>query len=53
MLLSDWLIVKNLVESYGGTFVPVLQPVIYFSDTRTEHLKLSERWSGSTRRCTR
>jgi lysophospholipase L1-like esterase len=42
VLLSDWLIVKNLVESYGGTFVPVLQPVIYFSDTRTEHLKLSE-----------
>jgi hypothetical protein len=42
ILLSDWLIVKNLVESYGGTFVPILQPVIYFSDTRKEHLKLSE-----------
>ena len=42
VLLSDWLLVKNLVESYGGTFVAVLQPVIYFSRTRTEHLKLSE-----------
>jgi lysophospholipase L1-like esterase len=42
VLLSDWLIVKNLVESYGGTFVPILQPVIYFSDTRKDHLELSE-----------
>jgi hypothetical protein len=42
VLLSDWLLVKNLVESYGGTFVAVLQPVIYFSRTRTEHLKLSQ-----------
>jgi hypothetical protein len=42
VLLSDWLIVKHLVESYGGTFVPILQPVIYFSDTKTDHLKLSE-----------
>ena len=42
VLLSDWLLVKNLVESYGGTFVPILQPVIYFSDTNKEHLKLSE-----------
>jgi hypothetical protein len=42
VLLSDWLIVKNLVESYGGTFVPVLQPVIYSSDTRKDHLKVSE-----------
>jgi lysophospholipase L1-like esterase len=46
VLLSDWLIVKKLVESYGGTFVPILQPVIYLSDTKTDHLKLSEalRW---------
>ena len=50
VLLSDWLIVKNLVESYGGTFVPILQPVIYFSDTRTDHLKLSEslKWQYET-----
>ena len=40
VLLSDWLLVKNLVESYGGTFVPILQPVIYFSDTKKDHLKL-------------
>jgi hypothetical protein len=50
VLLSDWLIVKNLVESYGGTFVPILQPVIYFSGTRTDHLKLSEslKWQYET-----
>jgi lysophospholipase L1-like esterase len=50
VLLSDWLIVKNLVESYGGTFVPILQPVIYFSDTKTDHLKLSEamKWQYET-----
>lgn len=50
VLLSDWLIVKQLVESYGGTFVPILQPVIYFSDTQTEHLKLSEalKWQYET-----
>ena len=50
VLLSDWMIAKNLVESYGGTFVPILQPVIYFSDTRKEHLKLSEslKWQYET-----
>ena len=42
VLLSDWLIVKELVESYGGTFVPILQPVIYFSDTRKDHLELDQ-----------
>ena len=42
VLLSDWLVVKSLVESYGGTFVPVLQPVAYSSETRKDHLKLSE-----------
>lgn len=42
VLLSDWLIVKNLVESYGGTFVPILQPVIYFSDTKKDHLEIDE-----------
>lgn len=41
-LLFDWWIAKNVVESYGGTFVPILQPVIYFSETRKEHLELSE-----------
>lgn len=50
VLLSDWLLVKNLVESYGGTFVAILQPVIYFSETRTEHLELSEglKWQYET-----
>jgi hypothetical protein len=42
VLLSDWLLVKNLVEGYGGTFVAVLQPVAYFSDTKTDHLELSQ-----------
>jgi hypothetical protein len=42
VLLSDWLIVKNIVESYGGIFLPILQPVVYFSDTKTDHLTLNE-----------
>jgi hypothetical protein len=29
-----------LVESFGGNFVGILQPVIYFSQTRKDHLKL-------------
>ena len=40
VLVSVWLLVKYLGESYGGTFVPILQPVIYFSDTKKDHLKL-------------
>jgi hypothetical protein len=28
--------------NYGGSFVPILQPVIYFSETRVDHLKISE-----------
>lgn len=40
MLLSDWLIVKQMVESYGGTFIGILQPQAYGSDTKLDHLKL-------------
>jgi hypothetical protein len=38
------------VESYGGTFMPILQPVIYLSDTNKDHLKLSEalKWQYDT-----
>jgi hypothetical protein len=50
VLLSDWLLVKTLVESYGGTFLAVLQPVIYFSHTKADHLELSQalRWQYET-----
>jgi hypothetical protein len=41
-LIEDWDVARRLVESYGGKFIGVLQPVSYFSDTRLEHLKLSE-----------
>jgi hypothetical protein len=40
VLLSDWLIVKQLVESYGGTFIAILQPQAYGSATRLGHLDL-------------
>jgi len=33
-LVGDWQMAKRLVESYGGRFVGVLQPVLYFSRTR-------------------
>ena len=37
-LVGDWQMAKRLVETYGGRFVGVLQPVLYFSQTRHEHL---------------
>jgi lysophospholipase L1-like esterase len=37
-LVGDWQMAKLLVESYGGRFVGVLQPVSYFSQTRLDHL---------------
>jgi lysophospholipase L1-like esterase len=40
VLVSDWLIVKDLVESYGGTFVGILQPEAYGSRTPLDHLEL-------------
>lgn len=40
VLLWDWLAAKRLVEGYGGRFVAALQPVAYFSETRTDHIEL-------------
>ena len=40
VLLSDWLMVKNIVESYGGVFLAILQPNAYLSVTRTEHFAI-------------
>ena len=37
VLLSDWVMVKNIVESYGGVFVAILQPSAYLSVTRKDH----------------
>jgi hypothetical protein len=42
VLLSDWMIVKKLVESYGGTFLAVLQPQAYASKTKLDHLQLDQ-----------
>lgn len=42
LLLQDWQLAKQLVESHGGAFVGLLQPVAYFSRTRLDGLKLSE-----------
>ncbi len=42
VLLSDWMIVKQLVESYGGTFIAVLQPQAYGSKSRLDHLELND-----------
>lgn len=41
-LLADWKVMKMLVEGYGGTFVPILQPQAYGSKTNLDHLDLSE-----------
>jgi hypothetical protein len=42
LLLWDWTAAKNLVEGYGGRFIAVLQPVVYFSHTRTDHIIVDE-----------
>jgi hypothetical protein len=39
-LVSDWRLVKILVEGYGGTFAAILQPNAYFSNTREDQLVL-------------
>jgi lysophospholipase L1-like esterase len=39
-MLWDWLAAKRLVEGYGGRFVAALQPVAYFSQTRTDHITI-------------
>ena len=39
-LKQDWAIARRLVESYNGKFIGVLQPVVFFSDTKLDHLKL-------------
>lgn len=42
VLLSDWRMVKDMVESYGGQFICILQPLAYFSKMRLDHIKLDE-----------
>lgn len=42
VLVSDWMIVKSLVESYGGTFIGILQSHAFVSKTNLDHLKLRE-----------
>jgi hypothetical protein len=41
-LIQDWDVARRLVESYGGKFIGILQPVSYLSDTKLEHLQLSD-----------
>jgi hypothetical protein len=42
-LVGDWKIAKHLVELYGGRFIGILQPVLYFSQTRVDHLLATDR----------
>jgi lysophospholipase L1-like esterase len=44
-MIQDWLFAKKLVESYGGTFIAILQPVSYFSQTYLDHLKLPKEFA--------
>jgi len=37
-VLHDWQMAKRIVDSYGIKFIGILQPVIYFSRTRKDHL---------------
>jgi len=38
-VLRDWQMAKRVVESYGTKFIGILQPAIYFSRTRRDHLE--------------
>jgi hypothetical protein len=38
-VLRDWQMAKRIVESYGIKFIGILQPVVYFSRTRRDHLQ--------------
>lgn len=40
VMVSDWLLMKSMVESYGGKFIAILQPHAYVSKTNLDHLKL-------------
>jgi hypothetical protein len=40
-LLQDWDVARRLVESYGGKFIGVLQPVAHYSKTRQDHIRLN------------
>jgi lysophospholipase L1-like esterase len=41
-LIQDWDVARRLVESYGGRFIGVLQPVSYYSKTKTDHIRLPD-----------
>jgi hypothetical protein len=40
VMLHDWALVKNIVESYGGVFLAILQPNAHLSQTRKNHFKI-------------
>jgi hypothetical protein len=39
-LVSDWKIAAAVAHLYGARFYAFLQPVIYYSDTKTDYLKI-------------
>jgi hypothetical protein len=41
-LTQDWDVARRLVQSYGGKFIGILQPVAYYSDTKNDHVRLPE-----------
>lgn len=38
-LVLDWQFAKLLVETFGGKFIAILQPVAFFSRTRLDHIE--------------
>lgn len=41
-LIQDWDVARRLVESYGGKFIGILQPVAYYSVTKLDHIRLND-----------
>jgi hypothetical protein len=39
-MIKDWEFARKLVEWHGGKFIALLQPVVHFSRTPTDHLEI-------------
>ena len=52
-LIQDWDVARRLVESYGGKFIGILQPVAYYSNTKLGPHPLSDLREGNSRRSIR
>jgi lysophospholipase L1-like esterase len=41
-LLQDWDVARRLIESYGGKFIAILQPVAFYGTSKLDSIRLSD-----------